>query len=75
MPLWGILFLVLLKKKPKNHVYCTHVCTTQHTSGGGEDSWQELVLSFHHVGPSELTEVVRLDGESLYLENCLLSLF
>lgn len=78
MPLWGILFLVLLKNKTKQKTICLlYACvhTTAHI--WWEDSWQELVLSFHHVGPTELTEVVKLDGESLHLENhhCLLSLF
>lgn len=30
--------------------------------GRWEDSLQELLLSLHHVGPSDPTEVVRLDG-------------
>lgn len=38
----------------------------RHSTWWSEDSFQESVLSFHHVGPGNRTSVVRLGGNRLH---------
>lgn len=42
-----------------------HTCAMVLMWGSG-DSWQELVLFFHHVNCGAQTQVVSLDGKFLY---------
>lgn len=36
------------------------------TISRSEDSFQELILSFHHVGPGDCTQVIGLGDKHLY---------
>lgn len=44
------------------------ICIPQLTDGRSEDDWQVPVFSFHHTGPRERTEFVRLGSKHLYLQ-------
>lgn len=46
-----------------------HAHATEHVLWKSEDNVQESVLSFHFVGPRELSEVIRLCGMYLYLQS------
>lgn len=36
-----------------------------------EDNLEESVLSLHHVGPRDYTQIIRLGGKCLYLQRAL----
>lgn len=50
---------------------CGHLHTpTKAKAWGSEDSFQESVFSFYHVGPRDQAQVIRFSSMLLYLLSC-----
>lgn len=66
---WGHLSVDVLFKRTetKHHITIMHcVCVCGGASQGpciwrSEDKWEKFVLSLHHVGPRDQSQVIRLD--------------
>lgn len=44
-----------------------HTCAKEFVCNQSEDNFQEFVLSFHHAGPGDWSQVINLSRDYIYL--------